>query len=882
MTKLRNKIVLVLLALCIVACLGLVVACGGDTPNDGSVTYTVIVKAGDDAAEGVQVTVKKGNTILGKPNQKTDKNGKVEFKLAEDAGYTVTLTNLPDGYTLPEGTTLEFGSNRKLEVSLSESFAYKIKLVNPDGSAFTAASAMVGICTLEGNCLNPVFVDKDGVGKVYNVAKTDYHVQVLELPADYGYECDGHGYSIYKNTNGQYVAVGAENTYNSLSATKTETTVTIYPVNVIDFKTATALTAEQIAAYKNLNIKGSKAYKFEVNLDAGATAYYTFTSDYDGEYIVYAADDVASYKLNETFLIGDSYLTGGGAFNKKGHYATVSANENYYLNVTNNGKAAGKAEFIIAAPAASKTEIKDKGTVKAVINQSGAKAVVALAPEAGAAYKLTVKGGAIKQVANETEAEKTTFAEADYKEESSCTAKFTEDMKGQKLYFAVSVKADTYPATVDVTVEKVAELKNETKVVTTTETLVKYNRPADKELIPMPLDGSVDLVLGKDKYYHIGNENGPIVVVNLTGNLEEDRFSAGGALVYMELATDGRVSPYTVDVTVDADKANIEKGKTFNDYRNLLRGFDEYKYNDKNEASIPNDITVDKYYAKYANEDGVYPLTAELRDILEKITSVLASGDSAVMLPVAEYEYLWMFACSYYDDIAEADAIVGDYKFVKYVDADGSTVALGSSKIIGWDDEKAENILGTVDEEEYKLVVTKRNKFVIYHLENDGEYEEYQSGAWSKDGEAYKLVVPNGAINENSVFVDLVYSVVLDLEEASLSLAGSDNSEWSFMRSIALLTEDEKAKLELYGDKFKFYQKEEGEGFVQYAYGKQVGGDEESPEIEFIDKHDSVKNVELKLGVEINGEGTAVLLKVKVSYTDDTVVEYVFDMTDVL
>lgn len=829
MTKLRNKLILVLLALCIVACFGVVVACGGDTTEDSSVTYTVTVKAGDAAAEGVKVTVRKGSAILGKPKA-TDKDGKAEFDLAEDNGYTVTLSNLPEGYELPADATLTFDAERKLTVTLSESFAYNIKLVDPDGNPYTADGVMVGICTLDGNCLNPVALGADGVASVYGVAKTDYHIQVLGLPVGYAYE--GYtgemitpGYAMYKNADGIYVPEGEKTTYVSLSATTTEATVTVYPVNVIDFQTATELTEAEINAYTKLNIEGYKAYKVTAEIEAGDTAYYTFTADYGGEYNVYVADNAASYKTNSMFVLGDVGLFNGGSFNNAGQKITATAEQTtHYINVTNKGEAKANAEFIITTPVASESTVSAAGAVKAVINKQGANAVIVFTPPKGkgAAYKLSVQGEcAIKQTTSATLAKSLVFTDADYTNSKEVSVKYTEDMT-DILYFAVSIKADKYPATVDVKIVKTGDNKNTTEVVENA-ALKKFEDQDGKDLIPLTSDDAAKLVKGDDGYYHIGGKNGNLVVVVLAKGV--GKYTRG--IIYSELEGEGvQKIPYIIDVTSAADNANPEKGKTFKDYRTVLRGFDEYKAVSVTgtagvELQIPTDILVENYYAntKFVNSDGAYPLDDTLKEFLTGAAAELNNN--------------WYFACYYYDDPHEADPIVGEY---------------------------------ATEDNAYVLTIDKYGTFVIVEV---AENSDLATGTWEKTDDGYEFTCDLADLFDSSLTYD-------DGELTYTDELGSV----TFRRS-ALFTSDGKAKLKFDEEYFHFYLKDDG-GFVEYAYGKTVGGDEENPEIEILEKHESVKGAQVTMTSAGEGEDTRVLVKVKVTYTDDSVVEYVFDMTDLL
>ncbi|MDE6200581.1 MAG: hypothetical protein K2M47_01700 [Clostridiales bacterium] len=994
MTKLRNKIVLVLLALCLVACMGITVACGGGNddkkPDNKPVTYTVTVKMDDTPVKGVTVTVEKGGIAYAPKT--TDENGKVEFSLVKADDYTVKLDNLPENYEVPADTALTFSADRNLTVNLAEKFAYKVKLVNPDGSPFTVAGVTVGICTLSGNCLEAVELDATGLARI-EAEKGDYHIKIYDLPVNYAYECDDDGYSMYKSDEGTYIREGDDNTYNSLSATKTEQTITIYPVNVLDFETMEAMTEEERAEYNDWSriIGGVDAYKVQVEIPAGETAYYAFTAECTGTYKLYAVgyqSVLYSYTINPRFLLGETVAEGSGIFDEYEQPIEMAKGKQCYINITNKTTTTKlEIEFILATPSASVATVTGAGTVNLTLYKEDATAIIALSPTVGAAFKATVQGDAVAaidyigyDVTVSADQAYWAFDDDSYGVGKYTEFKFTEDQVGSTIYLAVCAKADNYPVTVSVKIEKTADVKNTTNTITTEETLAEYDRPENKELVPVPLTGEIELTKDEETGYYY--YDGKIVMVMLTGDLSLDRFSAGGALIYMDLTTDGRVNPYIVDVTDWEDEMDLTKGKTYDDYRELLRGFKDYKYNDRNVASIPNpdDILVENYYAKYVNEDGAYPLTDELMEILKIIAEdQLVSG----MLPMnADYENLWLFACYYYDDYLEPDAIAGEYKFVKYVqydEWDGSEyVTKVGDERRGWDQESQSVIVSAWTEDDYKLVVNKRGSYTIYQKNNDGYEAAYGGeGTWSKTGENYSFILPEWVpvYDEEDMWLitsyeDLVYNVVFDANNGRLSLI-SDQFVWIFQKggtaelvgiledenksvmleiydndtfklyegytyvasgtyvpnadgsqiAIAvtdkisaystvtvtyddglytitmddneyeidtverpqaeLLTDDGNAKMEMYEWGFKLYLKD-GEEWTMHVSGEVVGGDEEHPEVEILEKDDTVSDVDLIMAVEMEGEEILVFLKTTVSYTDDTEQEYVFDMTQML
>lgn len=645
MTKLRNKLVLILLALCLIVASGLFVACGGDDADNSSVTYTVTVKAGASAAaSGVRVTIKKDGAIIGKPVT-TDNNGKAEFKLAED-DYTVSLSNLPDGYVLPADATLTFAANHTLLVALEESFAYKVSLVKENNEPYYAENVTVGVCTLSGNCLNPVTLGKDGKVRIVQ-PKSDYHVKIEGLPASAAVQCDAEGYAMY------YDETTQKYTHVLFTATETETTITVYePTEIGSGEAMTEAQKTEFAkTHKDYTAADQKltAYKYSGTLAAGESDYYGIIPECAGTYKLYK-DSAASYlyQTNE-FELGNK---GQGVY---GSVTLKANNAKYIIHVSNTGSGEINYEFVVAFPAASLTQVSSTGTTTVVINDASKAAVIEFSPKTAAAYKATVQGeqvAAIKVAEKSSTAADTAFAATDYKAGSSVSFKFTEDMAGGGVNLAIGVKSDAkVPLSLRVKLEKLNDLTNTTTQKQLTATLSPY---ADQQgtLTPIALTTAENAKIVKNGGVYRYGEDGPIVVVSLTGLLDQrcaiiGMDDARVQLAYMEKMTDGLFAPYTFLTSSAEDLADLTKGKAFDDYRVMLRGFTEYEVDTKKPVhtmAIPTTGLADNYYTKNVNKDGVYPLTDELKEYLEKVTKNYPTIVSETVAP----EAAWLFACYYY------------------------------------------------------------------------------------------------------------------------------------------------------------------------------------------------------------------------------------------
>ncbi|MDE6293956.1 MAG: hypothetical protein K2L88_04970 [Clostridiales bacterium] len=208
------------------------------------------------------------------------------------------------------------------------------------------------------------------------------------------------------------------------------------------------------------------------------------------------------------------------------------------------------------------------------------------------------------------------------------------------------------------------------------------------------------LVKGDDGYYHIGDKNGDLVFVVLTKSV--GKYTNG--IIYTEEVKGVTPMPYVIDVTSAADKAAANKGNTYKDYRNVLRGFDEYKVvaaqgSDTIKLVKP-DITVEKYYANFVNSDGAYPLDDVLKEFLIGAAATLGND--------------WCFACYYYG-VQQNDPIVGEY---------------------------------VTEDNIFTLTIDENGTFTVYDVEGDVAVE---TGTWSKSGSTYSFVCDNAALMNSSL-----------------------------------------------------------------------------------------------------------------------------------
>lgn len=721
MTKTCKKILLsVFLALCFVLCLGAFAACGGDNGgNNGTLTYTVTVQLEDGTpAKGVRAIAKKGNSSFGRRTT-VDADGKVSFELAPD-DYTVELSSLPAHYSVPSDANLSWTKeNRDITVTLAKNFFYTVKLVNPDGTPYYAKGVTVGVCTLTGNCHTPVALGENGVAEIED-KKDDYHVQILGLPADVRFDCDSDGYYTGEN----------------FSATKTEMTITIYPV-----ESATLMTDAEKEAYASKHTEYNKeytSYKFTKEIPAKGTTTISFTATLAGRYYIFKDNNIA-YRTTEV----GGYLS---------NFLECQANETYTIIATNNGNEAATTELVIAFPFSSYIATRN-GNVTLTSGKENTYAIVAYTPSTAGTYTATVQGDATA-VVKAFESAPEEFIPSD---EIPQDNEYVKSAKGSitihygnlPIYFAVAVKANSYPVNVDLKIEKTAASNDTYTHVAVTETLTQQTKPEGKELYGIPMDGTSTGKLTYDegaKAYRYG-EGGPIVYVKLTKPLDTDRFAEGCSLAYMELVST-RLATY---IFVSESNGAINTL----DYTIFLRGFDANGYISKPNnsggytLSIPTEIATETYYAKFVNEDGAYPLTKELKDFLEKFYEANETAFYWSIPEDADLNDAWLFPCYYYgeQDTTPADPIVGEY----------------------------------TNDDGYKLAVNKNGTFTIYRLSNE-IYSPEMNGTWSKDeNEKYTFTEPNGLYNEKTHEYENLHLEVT-IEGGKITLNGVEDTTvvWEF------------------------------------------------------------------------------------------------------
>ncbi|MBD5131246.1 MAG: hypothetical protein HDT28_01435 [Clostridiales bacterium] len=785
----KRSILAIILTLCAALCFGLLAACS-DEPTNQAETYTITVTADDGTpVKGVEVTVNKGGASF--DPKTTGEDGKVSFELLPD-DYELSLNKLPDGYEEPADSELKLNAtDRDYTIKLNRKFAYVVNLVNQDGTPFTVeGNYQVGICYASdaSNCLQPV-TPVNGVARI-EADKDSYHVQIIDLPEGYIFE----GYEL-----------GQESSYYTgadFSETVTEMTIKIYKLNTIDLSKDGMTDTEKKAFAASNKVHGfdtaRKAYNIKGDLKPGESVYYVLTPELTGMYNLHQNDEVTgeqllNYYYSQTFKVSgtpEEFIPTGRGMN------LVKGNT-YYIYAANEGNTTVKLNSVLDIPYNSYLIYSGVGgTLELTVGKADTNAIIEFNPNAAGKYTLTVKSDVNAYVASTTvlpseTPEKAPADDDEYAKNASAEIDYSATDFSQKatVYYAVAVKADSYPVTISVELKKSDESEKKYEYAEVKDTLTKFaDKQAGTTLIGVPMDGSAELVY--DDENQVYTYNGKVVVVNITGNLDTARYADGGSLAYLgtEAFTASPLYTYVKDTTTT-------------DYTLFLRGFDEYDYVDGRFGPTPvipdkSEYKTQNCYANFVNADGVYPLTNELKDFLEKFYETNYDLFYYLISEDADLECGWMFPLYYYDVEPEADVIVGEYKFVKHVyfdevyneetddfDKVKKEVAVGDDKRV-WDQESQSMITVAYTDEEYRLVVKANGQFSIeQQFGDEGEYDEVESGSWKNEDGVYTFTVPDGWVidADNWVTADLVYTVTFDSEAGTIKLVGSDQSEWQFI-----------------------------------------------------------------------------------------------------
>ena len=207
---------------------------------------------------------------------------------------------------------------------------------------------------------------------------------------------------------------------------------------------------------------------------------------------------------------------------------------------------------------------------------------------------------------------------------------------GISFIFAIMLKGQpTYPVNVDFCIRwdrEVEEAKVSTEMVKVEEELTKFSKPDNRSLFKCDLNGTVIAIYNEeDGFYHKDSVNGPLITAKITKPITEYEFGDSIADFYAGFGN----GAYTF--VVEETDFEIKR----KDYTELVAA-----------------------YAEVCNEDGVYPVTKELRTFLILLAhreAYFQEGgyiDEKLDFIVQQSNY-WLFACYYYEEGTSNTPIFG-------------------------------------------------------------------------------------------------------------------------------------------------------------------------------------------------------------------------------
>lgn len=738
--KTLKRIALLCLLVLATVCVSLFAACGDDDKGStDTVTYTVTVTDDSDTPlKDITVTYSSGSAFF---NKKTDADGKATLDLAP-ATYTVTLTGLPDGYSAPENITVT-KDNPAATAKLSKDFRYVVKLVDENGNPFYRSGVQLAICEIDGNCHLGSLLGEGGIWTTKDVPG-DYKIQIQfadELEGQYAFEGSAQGnyytgehFSATKTeitivitsanaakaytvsvanpdgTPAKNVYVNLATATSSLTPVQTDAdgkakitvpsygvysvavtapdgliydsgikttasdlniTVQLYNLNNLTF--GTEMTAAEIAAV-GLNANAFDAhFSFTEVFTANETRYFAFNAYKTGTYAIYCKSNNAVFKLctegtnftdAEEYPVGTSMANGIACTNGKTVYFSVKSS------------AAGNLQFVVAGPDKSnfstEVTIRNEGTQSITVASADKYATVIFAPAVTGIYEITSLGDFDTKI--ECYAGNGLKYDEDDNGGDGNNFKYSiriEQVSAPIVTFRIFVKGNaTFPATFNIKVTKTGEIeiiKDPDEEIVEAKQIGSAVYDGTGAFTAVDLSTAQTAVLGDDGYYHLGTIDGPVLVAKLAkafrnfGIFTTENPNAGGRAA----------TPYYVH----------------------FRTYDE----NHNTTGVYNYISFLEAYKDKCNNDGVYPVNAEIKLMLERWAAYSIDqytfGIETLGTIVKGNE--WLIPCGYYTDGTSApnpedDVITGRYtngnadeEYILTVDIDGSYVITSEGGMLG-------------------------------------------------------------------------------------------------------------------------------------------------------------------------------------------------------
>lgn len=177
-----GRLLVFILALCL--SLGALAACGPEEENNVPTTYTAtVVDAGGSGIADAIVKFKVGNSVKEK---RTNIAGVAAIEVApEDSSAVITceVVELPEGYSLPSGGAVQYGSGQtNISFTVGSVVKYTVNVIS-DGGAVEGARIRLFVDGVE---LETLFTDINGRAE-FNISATSGTVSAKILSAPTGY-----------------------------------------------------------------------------------------------------------------------------------------------------------------------------------------------------------------------------------------------------------------------------------------------------------------------------------------------------------------------------------------------------------------------------------------------------------------------------------------------------------------------------------------------------------------------------------------------------------------------------------------------------------------------------------------------------------------------
>lgn len=625
MKRAWKKIAAIVAAACLALC-GLILAACGDGDKQDDYSVTLAFQSGRVVPDAKVIFTPEAEGKETKTVEAvTDEEGKCTVRLYTDIDYSVAADNLPEDFILQtKKIHTTKGEEIQLKIVLPEEYSFAV--TGPAGADLSNITVSYS-ATVDG--------ERKPLGQTGEDGKL---IARMEPVNGYAFITPPEGY-VYNEFYGSN-----SNCPYKMSSVKPEK-ITFELISHEKLTLENAISSEEINAFQQATgntvlenmMKSSirKAYSFS-KTSAEAHTVYSFEAKEAGDYWVFVnyknkddaeegdANEVETDKVDFVFSVSNSLnLDPKSALNSiSGSFSNFSVvceeGATYYLNV-NADTTEQELQFLIVSPEErNETLVTAEGDVTLSVLEN-IPAEIRFMPSVAGEYTFTTDSNVkIEVISNGYTGE--TSVDGTIKIEVTSGHLYYGDGTPSHitwyLRFTALGENPVYPlnVTVHVTRENIIEYTLQVRVVEVTETLTKYEDQTGTLTAIGVNNTTGQVVKGDDGYWHYGDKDGAVVVVQLKGNIP---------VFYPETKFE------------DVDKER--------DFFRFLVGTDEEKH-----VYLHDDYTqLFHTYTEYVNKDGMYRLTDELAALLKLVAK---QNEPFFKTCVSNYtaDSLWLFSAFYY------------------------------------------------------------------------------------------------------------------------------------------------------------------------------------------------------------------------------------------